>query len=147
MGESGVNASLSYSTTENGTYTAIASVKDFQPSGFEKTMITVRPLTVANGWDLVVDGFKKGGTVDFELEHDDDECTLLFGYFKNKTKYWFKFELDNDTGTGGTGSNVKFEGAVSKFTPLKTDNEGKVTNSMTITINGEPKFAEMVPGS
>jgi hypothetical protein len=139
MGETGVNAALSYSTTENGTYTILASVKDFDIAGFEMKTLEVKALRITNGWVQKLKGFKDGGKVSFQLEHDDDELAELQTRFKAGTKYWYKFELDN---TGGTnGSMVKFEGIMSKYTPLKTDEDGKVTNSAELDISGEPTFS------
>ena len=139
MGESGVNAGLAYSTTEGGSYTVIASVKDFDIGGFEMKTLEVKALRITNGWVEKLKGFKDGGKVTFQLEHDDAELATLQTRFKAGTKFWYRFMLDNLGATNG--SMVKFNAIVCKFTPLKTDEDGKVTNSLELDISGEPTFS------
>lgn len=137
MGETGLLAILEYCTTVGGSYTPLTSVKDFKVGGFEKKTIQVKVL--GNEWTTELSGFKSGGTIDVSCEHLDAETSLtLATLLAAKAPYFWKLLLNNAVTT--VKGTLSFQAILSKTTPCSIDEEGKITNNITLTVSDAPTY-------
>jgi hypothetical protein len=127
-GQIGNATTLSYSTTENGSYADLAEVLNVDLPGFKRGKVDMTSYdSPDHTMEYISSVWKEMSDIPVEIiyvDSQEDELTTI----SEAAEMWFKITLKNGTYFGGPGFISDFGGSI--------PNKDKVTRKMTITPTG-----------
>lgn len=137
-GDIGYGSSLSYSTTEGGSYTPFAEITEVAPPASTRTRVDKTNHDSPDRTKQKRRGMRDPGEITVKALLDPDELETLYGLEADEDDKWFKFALPLATGetlpTRWVG--LGFIADITPMTPLddKTEVEFKVVMSGKFTF-------------
>ena len=131
-------ASLLYSTTENGTYTAVGGEENVDAPN--ETFTTYDDTTLDTAGDIrdMQVGEIELGQVSFTYKFTPARCAAIEA-LKGLSRWW-KYQLPKDTGQSTSGDSWKFQGSLLNNQPPASSNaqNQRATCSGTIVVQSRP---------
>lgn len=122
------NATLTRSTTETGTYTALGEVVDIEWDSGDVPVSDVTHLQSPNAMREKQPKLIDVGEITFMINFVKGQYNTLFTDWKARTRNWFKLNTPDGSVLG------PFRAWIKKL-PIKVPDDDRVTSSITLTIN------------
>jgi hypothetical protein len=133
----GYGSQLLYSTTEEGSYSAIAQTVDLAGPEPEIGEVNITNNDSANATKEYLPGMIEPGEMEFEVIYKKDACNTLYTMFSGRTVYWFKLAYPD-------GSYWIFPGFLNSFgTEAPTEDEA-IRNTIGIKLTALPTFTPSI---
>jgi hypothetical protein len=126
---------IAWSTTENGSYTAVAQSKDLAGPSPEIGDIDMTNNDSPNNTKEYYPGggLIEPGELEFQLIYEKGQCDDLYTTFGDGIGYWYRETFPD-------GSQWKFPGYIKGFGTEGETDDGLFENNITLKLTGKPVF-------
>ncbi len=129
----GFGVIISHSTTQNGSYTALAKISDCGELTRKRKMAKTTHNESADMYEECLPSLKDGGELSLKLNYDKTQHAAIIALYESNTQLWWKL-------TYADGANDRWLGHISevgKSTPLEEREESIVK----FQTSGKPIYA------
>lgn len=129
----GKGTTISYATTQNGSYTPVAEVLNIEPPGVKMGEVETTHLTsAAQDYEPTIPGDMQA-TFSCEFDPGESSHAAMHAAALAGTKYWWKVTYPDD----GAADEI-FNGFITELKPTGFENQKVITADITIRVKGVP---------